>query len=206
MNVDDEMYVVILDPGHGGHDPGALGPSHTREADITLQIATMTARAIRDLGKRNIRVVMTRHGDYDRSVQERIDIVNQVPNAFLLISLHCNAATPSAHGIEAWVHRDCAPLSRHAAHTLLYRICSVTNLKNRGLKECPGDPPWDDRSIGVLKHTTPPATLIELAFISNAREEALLTSDVWQAYVSRAIAAGVLDLVRSVQEGTADVV
>ncbi len=91
---------VVIDPGHGGHDPGAMNADGTREKDVVLEIGLKLARKVReDLG---IDVVMTRSTDVFIPLEERTAIANKV-NADLFVSIHANASlNKSVTGIETY--------------------------------------------------------------------------------------------------------
>jgi N-acetylmuramoyl-L-alanine amidase len=91
---------IVLDPGHGGRDPGAIGARGTREKDVTLAIC----RAIRNTlaGLRGVRVVLTRDGDTYMTLPERVAIAGRW-GAELFISIHADAApNPAARGLSAY--------------------------------------------------------------------------------------------------------
>lgn len=104
FNSVDKKIVVVLDPGHGGKDPGTLGTGKNgvREKDIVLEIATILGKLIR-VNLPNIEVVFTRKTDIFVDLQERANMANHV-HADLFISLHCNAAeSPSAYGTTTYI-------------------------------------------------------------------------------------------------------
>src|SRR5207249_10033237 len=92
---------VALDPGHGGSDPGAIGPSGLREKDVTLDIAHMAAPVLsRELG---ILTLLTRDDDRAVALDERTARANAF-HADLFVSIHCNAAdSGSPHGVMTFV-------------------------------------------------------------------------------------------------------
>ena len=95
-----EVTKVALDPGHGGNDPGAIGPSGVREKDVTLGIAHKVAPI---LAKDGISVVLTRDDDRFVPLEERTARAN-ASTADLFVSIHCNAADNRArHGVETYV-------------------------------------------------------------------------------------------------------
>ncbi len=96
-----EFDRVVLDPGHGGRDPGAIGPSGTYEKDRTLEIALLV-RDILAVRRPDLEVVMTRTTDEYVSLGERTRLAN-AQRADLFVSIHCNAANRnSARGIETF--------------------------------------------------------------------------------------------------------
>jgi N-acetylmuramoyl-L-alanine amidase len=91
-----KMMIVVLDPGHGGEDPGAIGARKTREKDIVLALAKRLQKALEEGG--DIRAFLTRRGDYFVSLEDRIKIAQEY-GADLFISLHANASRKRhAHG------------------------------------------------------------------------------------------------------------
>jgi N-acetylmuramoyl-L-alanine amidase len=91
---------VVLDPGHGGNDPGAIGPAGTKEKDVTLDIAH---RAAPILAKEGMMVVLSRDDDRFVTLEERTARANGF-GADLFVSIHCNAAEGHArHGVETYV-------------------------------------------------------------------------------------------------------
>jgi N-acetylmuramoyl-L-alanine amidase len=101
---------VVLDPGHGGSDPGAIGVGGLREKDVTLRLALMLERKLQ---RRGFTVVMTRNGDRTLSLEERTAIA-EASGADLFVSLHANAARRrSLSGIETYY-----PDANHERHAL----------------------------------------------------------------------------------------
>ncbi len=97
----DDFDCVVIDPGHGGRDPGAIGFSGSYEKDRTLEIALLV-RDILNIQRPDLEVVMTRTTDRYMSLGERTRLANS-RKADLFISIHCNAATSSsAHGFETF--------------------------------------------------------------------------------------------------------
>ena len=93
------VRTVVLDPGHGGRDPGAIGVGGLEEKDVTLELARELRRRLR---KRGFRVVMTRDDDRTLDLEERTAIAEGA-GGDVFVSLHCNAAPrPSLHGIETY--------------------------------------------------------------------------------------------------------
>lgn len=109
---------VVLDPGHGGHDPGALGPGGLREKDVTLDIAHRAAPLIaREL---NVSALLTRDGDAFVPLEERTARANAF-NADLLISIHCNASEDgNGNGFMTFVLDE-------SADTLAARVAAREN-------------------------------------------------------------------------------
>lgn len=106
-----KITTVVIDPGHGGKDPGAIGKK-SKEKDITLKVAKMTGDYIKQHCP-DVKVVYTRSTDVFVSLLRRAQIANQ-NNADIFISIHCNAnSSPSPYGVETFVmgeHRNAANL------------------------------------------------------------------------------------------------
>lgn len=97
----EDFDTIVIDPGHGGRDPGAIGPSGTYEKDRTLEISLMVRDLLR-IRLPEVRVVLTRTSDEYISLGERTMIANR-NRADLFVSIHCNAAENSqAHGFETF--------------------------------------------------------------------------------------------------------
>ena len=108
----DRLIVIALDPGHGGEDPGAIGPSGLREKDVVLAVA----RKLRDKlsTNPNIRVLMTRDDDFFVPLHERVRKARRV-QADLFVSIHADAfVTPQARGASVFVLSDGAATSAAA--------------------------------------------------------------------------------------------
>jgi N-acetylmuramoyl-L-alanine amidase len=100
-----KVRTIVIDPGHGGHDPGATGPTGLKEKDVNLAIAKALKRKIEDNGGEFgvSRVVVTRSDDRFIPLEERTGIAKR-ERADLFVSIHCNAAKNNqAHGIETYI-------------------------------------------------------------------------------------------------------
>ena len=95
------VFIVAVDPGHGGHDPGAIGQKGTREKDVTLGIAK---ELVREINKdKHMRAYLTRSGDYYVGLDRRSEIARQ-KKADLLVSLHADSVdNGAARGASVWV-------------------------------------------------------------------------------------------------------
>lgn len=114
----DKNIIVVIDPGHGGTDPGSIGPTGTYEKNITLSISKMLARLIEN--EPGIKGVMTRNSDFYISPNERPKIAAR-EQADLLVSIHADAfTTPQPRGASVWV------LSKGRADSELGRLLEQT--------------------------------------------------------------------------------
>ena len=174
--------LVCVDPGHGGIETGAKGPGGILEKVINLLAGHQLKQALLAAKQH---VVLTRLTDIDVSLSSRADIANWA-GADVFVSLHCNsAADPSAKGIEVYHHPKASPKAKSLAADIQKRLVAATGLVDRGVKAA---------NFAVLRRTTMPAVLVEMAFISNPAEEALLLKEEWRGMVVREIAAAVIAL------------
>ncbi|GEM_PF-1375038 len=180
--------IIAIDPGHGGSDPGALGPNLTREKDITLKVGLKVRDLLQSYG---YSVVMTRTGDYRLSEDLSTDLLKRAQvandnNADLFVSIHNNSASsPAATGTETFVHNSQTSSSDayKLASNIQNKLIGALALPNRGVKYA---------DFSVLRNTKMPAVLTELAFINNPKEEALLITDEFQNKAAKAIVDGIL--------------
>jgi N-acetylmuramoyl-L-alanine amidase len=214
---------VVIDPGHGGRDTGAVGPHGLREKDIALSISRMLAERLRALG---FAVVLTRKSDTYVSLDERTKIANEA-RADLFVSIHCNAArSRTLSGVETWTlnvasdryatrlatfeNADAertvsdlrlilADLATRAnasdARDLAQSVQGslVRNLRSRVGRV--GDHGVKHALFYVLLGAHMPSILVETGFISNPVEEARLRSRKYQVETAEAIARGLKEFV-----------
>ncbi len=110
---DDKIDVIVIDPGHGGSDYGAIGPCGTREKDVVLRIAKELAKLIRK--DKQFKVVMTRDRDKTVTLQQRADIANNA-SADLFISIHANASVK--RHVRGWNVFFLAPAKNDSARAV----------------------------------------------------------------------------------------
>lgn len=185
---------VAIDPGHAGGnvDPGACNAqTGLQEADVALAVSKKLADFLSQAG---ITVVMTRQDQEDEAsddLQYRCDIANRA-EVDLFVSIHCNSATPGAHGTEVWT--SLGETQGDAVATAIMNQISATFVDLAVRAD------WSDGDVDkesnfyVLKYTDAPACLVEMAFISNDEEAAWLADDEWQSKMAAAIARGITDM------------
>ena len=174
--------VVVIDPGHGGSDAGAIGPSGVREKTVALAVSLKAQKLLANAG---YNVVMTRTTDIDVAapgVSDATELQARVnkapPNAELFISVHCNAFSNSnAHGMETY-HAPGARQGSRLARLLNEELEKLGGLHNRGVKAA---------RFYVMTHSKCAASLIELGFITNPHEERLLADEDYQQQLAQAI-------------------
>ena len=223
--VNTEQYrleVVVVDPGHGGKDPGAMGPTGLQEKIVTLDIAKRLADLLKK--KLGIKVILTRSEDEFVSLGERADIANK-NEAELFISIHCNAArnrdsggtetyflseakTDWTRAVEARENavirfelpegsKDTASLeyilwdmaqkeflneSSELAELVHEQLTGRFSVEDRGLKQA---------NFFVLRGCYMPAILVEVAFLSNRKEEKLLRKKSFRQKAAEGIFEGI---------------
>jgi len=213
---------IVIDPGHGGHDPGAVGPTGLQEKDVVLSMGLKLRELLRDdLG---LDVVMTRSTDVFIPLEERTAIANKV-NADLFLSIHANAApNRNASGIETYYlnlakTEKAAQLAAKENGTSLekvsvlqailfdlmanYKLNDSAHLADevqKALYKKARGRHGDVKNLGVkqgpfyvLVGATMPSILVETAFLSNALEESRLRDPSYHDMTSE----GILDGVRS---------
>jgi len=173
---------LVIDPGHGGEDPGAVdAATGLREADVTLGIAR-ALMAILDTHP-EFEPALTRDADRTVSLKERTDIANARDAD--LISIHCNAARdPRTRGAEVWCFAETdADGGESVGHRIARAIeeeLVALGLPDRGVRVIynrrSGE--YVARRLWVLRKTRRPAVLVECALISNPQEARLLGDDL----------------------------
>ncbi|WP_100331230.1 N-acetylmuramoyl-L-alanine amidase [Bacillus xiapuensis] len=178
---------IIIDPGHGGHDPGAIG-FNVREKDVVLATALKVNKLFQQTP---FQVKMTRSTDRFITIDERYRFA-QRNSGNVFVSIHANAASPAANGTETYYSASKNPHvrdSRLLAEKIQKRMVAAWKTKDRGVKTTS----QLRRVLGVLDRNTMPAALTELGFITNRKENDMLKSDYWQTIMAKAIYAGILD-------------
>ncbi|MBU6228522.1 MAG: N-acetylmuramoyl-L-alanine amidase [Cyanobacteria bacterium REEB459] len=172
--------VVMLDPGHGGADPGAIGLEGLQEKGVVLSVATQVAAILRQQG---ITVDLTRQQDQTLDLQPRVDRA-EAARASLFVSIHANAVNrqrPEVNGVETYYFSDSSlPL----ANRLHRRVMESMGMNDRGVRQA---------RFFVLRRTSMPSALIEIGFLTGATDAPRLRNLQWQAQMARAIAQGILD-------------
>lgn len=181
----DRKFVVVLDPGHGGKDPGAV-VNNIREADLTLSIARKVREILED--RRGIEVLLTRSWDEFVPLAKRtpramgVSTDNQSRNV-IFVSIHANASgTGEARGYEIWVRY---PESLKLAGWMDISLAHSTELQlpSRGIKQ---------GRLFVLRQREVPSVLVEVGFLDNPKDRAYITSPSGKQAISLGIARGIM--------------
>ncbi len=176
------MKRIVLDPGHGGRDPGAVGPGGTKEKDVTLAVARLLAKYLDPIAEVKLTRSDDRHlwSNTNADLAERVRIA-ETWRASYFISLHCNAAAAGARGVETYAYKPGGEGER-LARAIQKELVEATGFPDRGVKFA---------NYYVLRKTSMPAVLVEMGFISNPAEEKLLKDPTWQEKAAKAIATGI---------------
>lgn len=168
------LKTVVIDPGHGGADWGAIDGN--REKDAVLAIGLQVAKILEIHG---VKTILTRNADYFVPLATRSDIANS-SKADAFVSVHANYYEgKSAMGVETFHYGSGGQLANSIQNSIVDRLRPV----NRGVKTA---------RFYVLRKSTIPAVLVETGFISNAIEGALLSTPEYRNRMADAIARGIL--------------
>lgn len=184
--------LIVLDPGHGGKDPGAVCMD-VYEKERVLVLAHLVAELLDEKG---VEVQLTRSTDDFLTLAERATMANAHwqedtrHNSAFFVSLHCNAAeNKAAHGAEVFYYpgetqyEDRARRSEFLATNMLQEIVHKTGARNRGVKPA---------GYYVLRESLLPAVLVECGFITNDEERSNLADDEYLLQVAGGVVAGIV--------------
>ena len=176
--------LIVIDPGHGGNSSGATGGG-ILEKHLCLAIALKLRTALEALGAK---VVMTRDKDSSVALYDRPRLANDI-GADLFISIHndSTARPGSASGTSTYYHMG-DPSSRALAVCIQQAICGCSGLPNRGALS---DGVLYQSGLAVLRASSMPAVLTEVAYINNNRDRAKLTDPAFQKAVADAMMRGI---------------
>jgi N-acetylmuramoyl-L-alanine amidase len=195
------VEVVIVDPGHGGHDTGCEGPAGLKESALSLALAQKVRHALEQGSP--LKALLTRDTDRDATRNERITFANS-HKGDLIVSLHAGAGfAQSAAGFESFcanagnparIGGEYAEKSLAAADKVAGALAEFTGSANRGVHQAP---------CAVLSDVAMPGFLIEVGFLTNPAEETLLQTEAFQDKIAQGIAAGIKRYVDAVVGGGA---
>lgn len=172
---------IVVDPGHGGSDPGAIGVTGLREKVVNLAVSKHLITLLTGAGAE---VIVTRSGDQSVSNQQRVDLANN-SKADLYISIHANAfSNPESNGTETHYcgKNGSSAASRYLAQQLQRALVPALGLRDRGVKA---------NSFFVITNVEMPAALVELGFLTNPEEEAFLSVPANQILAAEALYRGI---------------
>lgn len=189
-------FILIIDPGHGGFDPGAVASDGTAESGINLAVGLQMEEMARLLG---VETDMTRREDVstesdanaavrqrkNSDLKNRVEQINGISGG-VLVSLHQNSLpqVPAVHGAQVFYSE--VEGSRELAETVQAALNTVINDRNKEVKAAGG-------GVYLLKNAKIPAILVECGFLSNGDETALLNTQAHQNRLALTILASVLE-------------
>lgn len=170
---------IMIDAGHGGRDPGAVGRSGSYEKTLTLDTTFLVKK---ELERRGAKVLMTRKDDTYISLSIR-SYHSKRSNADAFISLHYNSAPSNiiASGLNSYYYHS---KDKKLATSIQKSMVDHTGLRDRGTKK---------GNFHVIRENNKPAVLLELGFMSDAREEQTILTSSYQERASKGIANGLID-------------
>ncbi|BAY28313.1 cell wall hydrolase/autolysin [Nostoc carneum NIES-2107] len=174
--------VVLIDPGHGGKDPGAIGIGGVREKDIILPIGMRVAQILQQNG---VQVIMSRNSDYFVSLEGRVAMAARA-RADVFVSIHANSAgagRPDVNGLETYYYDSGLSLAR-IVHT---NILQSLNVRDRGVRRA---------RFYVLRKSSMPSILVETGYLTGRVDVANLQSSNYQNQMAEAIARGILQYLK----------
>ncbi len=193
-----KITTIVLDPGHGGHDSGAVS-RYAREKDCNLALGLKVRKKLEAVG---FKVVMTRDGDYFLTLGERVAIANRTPNC-LFVSLHHNSGRSAASGIETFTlapHGTTSPFARTRRTEDLAgnnqdseNIALATTVHSHTIKKTGAIDRGIQRArFSVLCTIKRPAILFEGGFVTNPEEGTKISSDSYRELLAQCICDGIV--------------
>ncbi len=181
--IPNRRVVVMIDPGHGGKDPGAIGIGGLREKDVILPISQRVAAILEQQG---IQAILTRTSDYFVDLAPRVAMA-QREQADLFVSIHANAIDrrPDVNGLETYYYSSGLRL----AQTIHNSILQSVDIRDRGVRRA---------RFYVLRKNSIPAVLVEVGFVTGVQDAPKLATAAYENQMAEAIANGILQYIRQV--------
>ena len=172
------QVLVMVDPGHGGKDPGAIGIGGLREKDVILPISQKVVEILR---KNGVNAVLTRNTDYFVSLKGRVNMAER-RDADLFVSIHANSlglSRPDISGLEVYYYNS----GKRLADTVRKSITRTVRVKDRGIRRA---------RFYVLRKTSMPAILVETGYVTGREDAAKLKQTWYRNKMAEGIADGIL--------------
>lgn len=189
-----DQVVIVVDPGHGGEDPGKVGINDVLEKDLNLQIAKKVKKLLEEAG---IKIVMTRTNDKvpdakKEDLNQRVQLINETKPK-LALCIHQNSY-PDAKikGAQVFYH-TITPEAEDVASIVQEQLRTVDPTNTRQIKE--------NDTYFMLKNTQVPTIIVECGFLTNPDEAAKLTQEDYQDQLAQAICEGVVKWLSGDVEG-----
>ncbi len=175
-------YRVVIDPGHGGPDPGAVGIGGLRETDVVLDVSLQVAQLLQ---ARGVSVSLTRTSEVDVDLPPRVALANNI-GAQVFVSLHANALSmsrPDVNGVETFYFQG--GNSQRLASMIQDRLMAVS----------PGTPDRGARPgrFYVIRRTTMPSALVEMGFVTGSIDAPRLADPNFRRRLAQAVATAILE-------------
>ncbi|MBQ8540929.1 MAG: N-acetylmuramoyl-L-alanine amidase [Clostridia bacterium] len=192
----ENIRTVIVDPGHGLPDGGAVSKTGVTESPLNLAIALKLKE---ELTERGYKVVLTREGEdgLDKKkktdMYKRLDIMTETP-CDMFVSIHINKFTQSKYRGAEVLYSSNFVQSTLLAQLIMDKIKEIDpKVQTRSIKQA-------EKSLFLMKNATVPAVIVECGFLSNAEETELLTQSTYQARIASAICDGIGEYYRNVED------
>lgn len=182
VRVRDGRVVVVVDPGHGGGDPGAVGIGGLQEADVVLDISQQVAKLLEAQG---VQAILTRTDDREIDLEPRVNLADSI-SADVFVSIHANSISlsrPDVNGIETYYYDTGSALASSIHNSLV----NATGMNDRGVRQA---------RFYVLTHTSMPAVLVEVGFVTGREDAAKLNNSSFRSQIATGIAQGILRYVQ----------
>jgi N-acetylmuramoyl-L-alanine amidase len=177
--------LIIIDPGHGGRDPGAIG-NGVQEKDLVLPLSLRLGRILQGMG---YGVQYTRTTDVEIDLEPRVQFAEQL-RGDVFISIHANSlasGNPEVGGVETYYSPGSS--GGFALANLVHpQIIAATGARDRGVRSA---------RFYVIRRTTMPSILLETGFVTNPTEAANLNNPAYQERMAQAIARGIDQFLRT---------
>ncbi len=181
-DVKRNKYVVVLDPGHGGPDPGAIGIGGIRETDVVLNVSKIVKKLLNEKG---VQARLTRRKEIDLDLPSRVSIANRT-DADIFVSIHANASRGKRrdiNGLETFYYRGWR--GKLLAKRIQRQILKVSpRSPDRGVKQ---------GRFYVIKNTRMPAVLVEIGFLTGRIDGRRLEKSIHRKRIAYAITKGILE-------------
>lgn len=176
--------IVVIDPGHGGSDPGTTSITNKHEKHFNLALALKIQAIL--LQEPEIEVVMTRETDVYPTRSERVKLANDL-NADVFVSIHGNSvlSSPQTTGTETYYYQRAS--SKELANIVHKHLVEAMGLYDRGVK---------NGNFQVIRETKIPAILLEVGFLSNKFDEEAMMSESIQTKAAQAIVDGIKEYLK----------
>lgn len=185
QNVEPREALIVIDPGHGGQDPGKVGVNDALEKDINLAIAEKLRKNLEDMG---VQIVMTREDDMvpdgkKEDLKKRVDLINEVKPE-LVVCIHQNSFTnQTVAGPQVFYHGE-SDVSKEISQMLQEELWQIDTEHKREIK--------GNESYYMLSETSVPTVIVECGFLSNPQDAEKLITEEYQQQVASAICTGII--------------